>query len=55
MITLTLVICVVMILLWLGLESLGVIFTDCLGWFLFLAATLIVLALFGMVSRWFKK
>ena len=55
MITLTLIIVVIMLLLWLGLESIGVPFSDGLGWFLFLAVIAIVFALYGLVSGWFRR
>lgn len=55
MITLTLLICVIMLLMWLGLSSIGIVFTDGLGWFLFLAAIAIVFILYGLVSGWFRR
>ena len=55
MITLTLIIVVIMLLLWLGLESMGVPFSDGLGWFLFLAAIGIVFAIYDIISSWFRR
>ena len=55
MITLTLLICVIMLLMWLGLSSLGIAFSDGLGWFLFLAASAVVFVLYGRVSGWFRR
>jgi hypothetical protein len=55
MITLLMVVFVLMLLMWLGLSSLGVGFSDGLGWFLFLLAVAIVFGVITWVSGWFKR
>ena len=48
MIILTMLIIVIMLLMWLGLASLGVQFSDTIGWLLFLAAIAVVFALYAL-------
>lgn len=55
MIILTMLIIVIMLLMWLGLASLGVQFSDTIGWLLFLAAIAVVFALYALISGWFKR
>lgn len=55
MITLLMVVFVLMLLMWLGLSSLGVGFSDGLGWFLFLLAVAIVFGVITWISGWFKR
>ena len=55
MIILTMLIIVIMLLMWLGLSSIGIAFSDGLGWFLFLAAIAIVFILYCLVSGWFRR
>lgn len=54
-IILTMLIIVIMLLMWLGLASLGVQFSDTIGWLLFLAAIAVVFALYALISGWFKR
>ena len=55
MIILTMLIIVIMLLIWSGLASLGVQFSDTIGWLLFLAAIAVVFALYALISGWFKR
>ena len=55
MIILTMLIIVIMLLIWSGLASLGVRFSDTIGWLLFLAAIAVVFALYALISGWFKR
>ena len=55
MIILTMLIVVIMLLMWLGFASLGVQFSDTIGWLLFLAAIAVVFALYALISGWFKR
>jgi len=54
-ITLTLLICIIMLLMWLGLSSLGVVFSEALGYILLLAAIAVVFLLYALISGWFRR